>query len=93
MTACLLRPVSGAGAASPRIELLDLDGDDIESGFARRFLEACGVPAAELALAVDEARATADADGRPLLEVTVAEGTGHARVRALAGRSVGDHEA
>jgi hypothetical protein len=40
MTACLLRPVSGAEAASPRIELLDVDAEDLDSGFARRFLEA-----------------------------------------------------
>jgi chemotaxis family two-component system sensor kinase Cph1 len=82
MTACLLRPVSGPDAPSPRIELLDVDADDLESGFARRFLDTCGVPAAELGLAVDDARAAVDAEGRALVEVTVSEGVGHVQLRA-----------
>jgi serine phosphatase RsbU (regulator of sigma subunit) len=81
MTACVLRPVCGAESASPRIELLDADAEDFESGFARRFLKACGVPAAELDLVVEEAGGAVDADGRALLEVTVADGVGHARLR------------
>jgi len=82
MTACVLRPVFAAEAHSSRIELLDLDAEDLESGLARRFLEACGVPAAELALAVEEARGAVGAEGRALIEVTVAEGVGQARLLA-----------
>jgi hypothetical protein len=39
------------------------------------------VPAAELALAVDEASGAVDADGRALLEVTIADSVGRVRVR------------
>jgi stage II sporulation SpoE-like protein len=80
MTVCVLRPVSGAQARSPRVEILELDPDDVESGFATRFLEACGVPAGELAVTVEQARATVSSQGLALLEVTIAGGLGRARV-------------
>jgi hypothetical protein len=67
---------------SPRVEVLELDADDVESGFMNRFLDACGVPAGERALAVEQARATVEAAGRALLEVTVADGLGRACVSA-----------
>ena len=47
MTICLLRPVAGPAAQSPRIEVLEFDADDVDSGFVARFLDACGVPAIE----------------------------------------------
>jgi serine phosphatase RsbU (regulator of sigma subunit) len=82
MAVCLVRPVSGAEVLSPRVEVLELDADDVESGFMNRFLDACGVPAGERELAVEQARATVEAGGRALLEVTVADGLGRACVSA-----------
>ena len=48
MTLCLLRPVAGAAEPARRASRCsELDADDVESGFAARFLDACGVPADE----------------------------------------------
>jgi hypothetical protein len=82
MAVCLLRPVSGAALRSPRVEVLELDPEDVESGFAGRFLEACDVPAGELAAAVERAQAIVESDGRALLEVTISDGVAHTRVGA-----------
>jgi hypothetical protein len=82
MAACLLRPVAGAAVLTPRTEVLEVDADDVDSGFARRFLDVCGVPAGHVALALDEARTAVEANGRVLLEVTVADGRGSVSVRA-----------
>jgi serine phosphatase RsbU (regulator of sigma subunit) len=82
MAVCLLRPVSGADAPSPRVEILEVDPDDLASGFAERFLEACGVPAAELAGTIEQARAGVESRGRALVEVTVNGQAGQARVSA-----------
>ena len=48
MTICLLRPVARTREPSPRIEVLEFDADEVESGFVARFLDACGVPADRL---------------------------------------------
>jgi serine phosphatase RsbU (regulator of sigma subunit) len=80
MAVCLVRPLAGAAALSPRVEVLELDADDVASGFAARFLEACGVPAGGIALAVAEARAAVGASGRAVVEVTIRDGIGRARV-------------
>jgi hypothetical protein len=81
MAVCLLRPVAaGSSAPSPRVEILEIDLDDLDSGFARRFLRACGVPAGHVAIAIDEARAGVSSHGRALLEVRVADGLGSATV-------------
>jgi serine phosphatase RsbU (regulator of sigma subunit) len=82
MAVCLLRPVSGAEVLSPRVEVLEIDQDDLDSGFAERFLDACDVPGAEVTAAVEQARATVDAQGRALFEITVADRCGSARVMA-----------
>jgi hypothetical protein len=83
LTVCLLRPVAGSvSAPSPRIEMLEIDSDDLDSGFARRFLAACGVPAGRVAIAIDEAGKTVRSQGRALLEVTVADGRAAATVAA-----------
>jgi Stage II sporulation protein E (SpoIIE) len=82
MAVCLLRPVSGAEVLSPRVEVLELDPDDIESGFAERFLGACKVAAGELAGTIEQARATVESNGRALVEITIADGLGRARVSA-----------
>jgi len=80
MTVCVLRPVSGAQARSPRVEVMELDADDIDSGFAARFLDACGVSEGECAAALEEARAAVTAGGLALLEITIGNGMGGTRV-------------
>ncbi len=83
LTVCLLRPVAGSvSPPSPRVELLEIDSDDLDSGFARRFLAACGVPAGPVAVAIDEAGTTVGSEGRALLEVTVADGRAAVTVAA-----------
>jgi serine phosphatase RsbU (regulator of sigma subunit) len=82
MAVCLVRPVSGAEVLSPRVEVLELDADDVEGGFLERFLDACGVPAGERAVAAQQARASVETRGRAVLEVTIAHGAGRARVGA-----------
>jgi hypothetical protein len=82
MAVFLLRPVSGAEVLSPRVEVLELDAEDVESDFAERLLDACDVPADELALTAEQARATVESHGRAVLEVTIANGLGRARVSA-----------
>ena len=86
MTICLLRPVVGAAGSPPRIEILEFDGDDVESGFAERFLDVCGVPEAERAAIVEQAQAAVAADGFALLEVTIGSGSWGARVIAAPAR-------
>ena len=80
MAVCLVRPLSGTDLGAARVELLELAADDVESGFARRFLDACDVPADDLAVTIEQARAATSADGRALLEVTISPAGGRARV-------------
>jgi serine phosphatase RsbU (regulator of sigma subunit) len=87
MTVCVMRPVAAAAGRPPRIEVLELEGDDVDSGFAERFLEASGVPAAERSVAVDEAGAAIAAAGAAVLEVTVGDGPAAARVTAAPTRA------
>lgn len=88
MAVCLVRPLSGAnvrprsgaGVCPPRVEVLEADADDVESGFVKRFLDACGVPAAELAVTIAQARAATSVHGCALVEVTVSHGGARTRV-------------
>jgi hypothetical protein len=80
MTVCVLRPVSGAQARSPRVEVIELDADDIDSGFAARFLDACGVRNGEEAATLEQARAAVEAGGLALLEITMGNDVGGTRV-------------
>jgi hypothetical protein len=82
MAVCLLRPLAGAPVLAARLEVLELDAEDLDSGFARRFLDACGVPAGHVALAIDDARTAVEAHGLALIQVTVDEGRGSASVTA-----------
>ena len=75
-----VRPLSGAGVCPPRVEVLEADADDVESGFVKRFLDACGVPAAELAVTIAQARAATSVHGCALVEVTVSHGGARTRV-------------
>jgi hypothetical protein len=80
MAVCLVRPVAGAEAPSARVEIVEIDADDIASGFAARFLAACGVPAGGIAVAIDDALAALGTRGQAVVEVTIADGRGRARV-------------
>jgi hypothetical protein len=79
MAVFLVRPVAGADRLSPRIERLELDPDDLASGFGERFLDSCHVAESERAV-LDEARRVVASSGIALLEVTISDGVGHARV-------------
>ena len=80
MTLCLIRPLYGAATRSPRIEVLELDPDDLDSGFAARFLDACGVPADDLPATIELAHEIVSADGLALLQVAIADGVARAGV-------------
>lgn len=80
MAVFLVRPGDDATLMSPRVELLDLDADDLDSGYAETFLEVCNVPEGEAVAAIEAARAAVESGGRALLEVTCADGCGRARV-------------
>jgi hypothetical protein len=82
MAVFLIRPGADATALCPRVELLELDAEDLDSGYAQTFLDTCDVPEAEAAAALDEARAAVAGGGHALLEVTCADGAGRARVIA-----------
>jgi Stage II sporulation protein E (SpoIIE) len=82
MTVCLLRPLAGVEERSPRVEILEVDAEEVESGFAARFLDACGVAEAEIAIAVEQARPEIATAGLALLEVRLEDGVAHARVIA-----------
>lgn len=56
MAACLLHVHGGAGAPAIVGERLELDGDAIGAGRARRFLEACGVTRADATASIERAR-------------------------------------
>jgi hypothetical protein len=82
MAVLMLRPASGAAVLSPRVEIMELDSEDLESGFAERFLEACDVSADDLAASLSQARDAVEAHGLALLEITTSGGQGRARVLA-----------
>lgn len=82
MAIFLVRPGDDVTLAAPRVELLELDADDLDSGYAQTFLEVCDVPEGEAVAAIEEARAAVERGGTALLEVTCALGEGRARVVA-----------
>jgi len=86
MTLCLLRPVAAAAGRPPRVEVLEFDSDEVESGFLARFLDACGVPALDQQATVEHARRLVSATGLVLLEVTLSAGAAQARVLPVAER-------
>jgi serine phosphatase RsbU (regulator of sigma subunit) len=80
MAVCVLRPVAGAETAGPRIETLVVDSEDIALGVAERFLEACDVPAYQLATALEALSPAAAGAGGAVLEVTIDDRDAHVRV-------------
>jgi hypothetical protein len=73
MTVCVVRPLPGRQARSARVEVLELDADDVDSGFAARFLDVCDVPAGEQAVLVERARELVASNGLAVLEITIAD--------------------
>jgi serine phosphatase RsbU (regulator of sigma subunit) len=71
MAVCVLRPVTGAETAGPRIETLVLDSEDITLGVAERFLDACQVPAYQVATALEALSAAAATAGGAVLDVSI----------------------
>jgi hypothetical protein len=59
-----------------------VEADDVERGVAERFLEACGLPADEAAVALGQMRATAASSGGAVVEVTIGDDGRRARVSA-----------
>jgi hypothetical protein len=70
------------------VEVLEVDAEEVESGFAARFLDACGVPEAEIALAVERACAEIATAGLALLSVTLEDGVAHARTISASSTAV-----
>ena len=69
MAACLVEAREARGQAAPRVEELELDAREVDAPRVRRFLEACGVAADEIAGALEDARPIADAYGTALLHL------------------------
>ena len=73
MAACILRPVITLADARPsRIEELELR-EDGETDL-RRFLDACGVPSAEIDALVRESEARAEDYGGAIVRVSLSDG-------------------
>jgi stage II sporulation SpoE-like protein len=71
MAVCVLRAVSGPEVLPPRIEILEVEAEDVDRGVAERFLEACDLPADEVATALEQVRAVAASSGGALVEITL----------------------
>ena len=86
MAVCIFRAEGRQALAvaqpAPRIEELALEGDELDTSAAQRFLWACGIPPQETPPAVSAARALAAASGAVLLRVRL--GDRRAEVEVLA---------
>ncbi len=69
MATVVLTPTAGVTAGGFRSEQLEVDAEDASGGLPRRFLEACGVPAAEVVTAEAEVQEDARAHGGAVLHV------------------------
>ncbi|HTU78368.1 MAG TPA: SpoIIE family protein phosphatase [Solirubrobacteraceae bacterium] len=69
MAACILVPEMSLVTAGRHIEELEVDAKQLGAGQARRFLETCELPIAEIERALDRARELAAAFGAALLRV------------------------
>jgi hypothetical protein len=69
MATCLLSPSAGVTTGGFRSELLEISDTEVDGPLARRFLEECGVPAAELDAAESEIRETAETYGGAIVSV------------------------
>ncbi len=67
MVACMITPESTAVARAVRVEELEVDAQTVSRGEVRRFLGECGVPAADIARAIESASAITESSGSALL--------------------------
>ena len=81
MAACIVTALpGGAGGWSLRLEELEVDATTLSSGWAQRFLIACGVEHARIARALREAHAIVARDGTAVIEVRVGDTLADVRV-------------
>ncbi|HET9105091.1 MAG TPA: SpoIIE family protein phosphatase [Solirubrobacteraceae bacterium] len=71
MAACVIEARQGRSPLTRRIEELEVNAEALAAGQGERFLHGCGVAARDIAHAVEEARALADAHGAAMLRVAV----------------------
>jgi hypothetical protein len=69
MAACVIAAAAGTALSEHRIEELEADLEQLEAGQGARFLEACGVDAAEISPTIARAREIAAESGTVLLTV------------------------
>ena len=69
MAACVISATAGHAASEHRIEELEADLEELDDGQGERFLQACGVPAAEIDPTITRAREIAARDGTVVLSV------------------------
>jgi len=69
MAACIVQAREGVVEAGLRVEELEVDEDALAGSRARRFLEACGLAADEIANVTETARAVAARSGTAVLMV------------------------
>ena len=81
MAACIVTALPGGAAGwSLRLEELEVDRATLSSGWAQRFLVACGVEPARVARALREAHAIIARSGTAVVEVRVGEALAEVRV-------------
>ncbi|MCL2768950.1 MAG: serine/threonine-protein phosphatase, partial [Solirubrobacterales bacterium] len=76
MVACVLAPELTGGGAARHTEQLELGAGEVERLHVARFLEECGVPGWEIALALERVEDLAAGDETALLSVELGAGTG-----------------
>ena len=72
MVACILAPQARSVISAEQIEELELDAEALAREHVNRFLEQCGVPAADAATAIAHARQIAGTAGTALLRIELA---------------------
>ncbi|CAA9505661.1 MAG: Serine phosphatase RsbU, regulator of sigma subunit, partial [uncultured Solirubrobacteraceae bacterium] len=83
MAACIITALpGGADRWCLRLEELEVDAETLNSGWAERFLLACGVGRPHLGTALLEAREIVARDGTAVIEVRVGEALAEVRVAA-----------
>jgi serine phosphatase RsbU (regulator of sigma subunit) len=70
MAVLVLRVRPGLYAVPPRVEILEVDADDLDHGVAEAFLDACGLSPEAAASVLDDARECVSRTERALVEIT-----------------------
>ena len=79
MAACLIAPVEEVTAAAPRLEELELMGDEVDDELLKAFLGGCGIPPLEIERARAQCAGRLRAEGAALVTVGF-EGSPHVQV-------------